>query len=53
MVNQNYKYIYNVKPTLYTYTTKITMSAINIDLQVEKLFKKTYCQLGSIFILNK
>ena len=45
----NYKYTYNVK-------TKIihlhTMGAINIDLQFEKSFKKTYCQLGSVSIIN-
>ena len=30
-----------------------TMGAISIDLQFEKSFKKTDCQLGSVFILNK
>ena len=38
---------------LYTYTTNGCNHIIDIDLHVEKSFKKTYCQLGRVFILNK
>ena len=50
MLNQKYKYTYNVKTEIIHLHT---MGAIIIDLQVEKSFKNTYCQLGSVFILNK
>ena len=50
MLNQNYKYTYNVKTEIIHLHT---MGAIIIDLQVEKSLKNTYCQLGSVFILNK